>query len=348
MPSIYFFYPEKACHSDMPMVADRYWYHNVPGQVTFGMYASIMQTYLYLKEAGFPCELVTEMPTEGIVVAHRRSFSFHQQPDPKLLMICYKANYDPHPYAQLHIVLNPKDINAAQHFIPHWRQTGLIPRDPDRGDRFENVAYFGLDINLAPELRCEEWQSAIRSLGLSWQIVEPERWNDYRTIDAIVAVRSFRQQEFIYKPALKLYNAWHAGIPAALGCETSFQAEWKSTLDYIEVTSVAETLTALTRLRDDVTLRRAMVENGYHRAEATKPAQLILEWKAFFNEVAIPMYEQWSTASDITRKSFLFQRYIKMRWRELAEKITQTDALGRKQKPFQKLLLHKDHRFTRV
>lgn len=342
LPPVYFFYPKEACHKDMPMVADQYWYHNVPGQVTFGMYASIVQTYLYLKEAGFPCELVTEMPQEGIVVAHRRSFAFHQQPNSKLLMVCYKANYDPHPYAQLHVVLNPKDVRSDYHFIPHWRQTGLIPRDPSRGDRFENVAYFGLNVNLAPELRSEAWESAVKSLGLSWQIIEPERWNDYRDIDAIVAVRHFQKQEFTYKPALKLYNAWHAGIPAILGCETSFQSERKSELDYLEVNSLDETIAALKRLRDDVDLRRAMVANGSVRAEATTPAQLTLEWESFFKDVAFPVYEQWSTASDISRKSFLFQRYLKMRWRELLERVTQKDALGRKKKPSQEGFIPKN------
>ncbi len=314
----------------MPMVADQYWYYNVPGQVTFGMYASIIQTYLYLKDAGFPCELVTEMPTEGIVVAHRRSFPFHQQPNSKLLMICYKANYDPHPYAQLHVVLNPNDVRAGYHFIPHWRQTGLIPRDPERGDRFENIAYFGLRGNLAPELRDEQWEKIVQSLGLSWRVVEPEQWNDYRDVDAIVAVRHFENQDFTYKPALKLYNAWHAGIPAILGRETSFQAERKSDLDYLEVTSLEQTIASLKRLRDDAALRRAMVANGHVRAQATTPAQLTSEWKTFFQEVAIPVYEQWCAASPFKRRSFLFEHYIKMRWRELVERVTQTDALGRK------------------
>jgi hypothetical protein len=322
LPPIYFFYPKDAWHEDMPMVADQYWYYHVEGKVTFGMYSSIIQTYLHLKEAGFPCELVTKIPAEGIIIAHRRSFPFHLRPNSKQLFVCYKANYDFHPYAQLHIVLNPQEPKSVytHQFIPHWRQTGLIPRDAARGDRFENIAYFGLPWNLAPELRGEQWQNQLKELGLSWRIVEPEHWNDYRDIDAVVAVRDFKRQDFTHKPALKLYNAWHAHIPAVLGRENPFQAERQNDLDYIEVISPEQTLLALKRLRDDSELRRAMVERGKIRAEATKPAQLTQEWQGFLKEVAVPTYQRWRSAPELKHNIYFLRRYIVLRLRELQER----------------------------
>jgi hypothetical protein len=334
---ISFLYPKSAWHKDMPMVADQYWYFHVEGKVTFGMYSSIIQTYLHLKEAGFPCELVTTMPKEGIVVAHRRSFPFHFRPNPNLLMVCYKANYDFHPYAQLHVLLNPNEPQTIfkAHYIPHWRQTGLIPRNPERGDRFETVAYYGMKHNLAPELRSAEWEEQLKELGLSWKIVEPEYWNDYRDVDAIVAVRNFKRHDYTHKPALKLYNAWHAGIPALLGHESSFQSERKSDLDYLEASSPEELLTMLKHLRDDRALRQAMVENGQMRAQATKPEQLTVDWQNFFQDIAIPAYEDWRSASPLKRQVYLSSRYVALRWREMKEKITQTDSLGHtlKKKP---------------
>ncbi|MBD1866483.1 hypothetical protein H6F95_04020 [Cyanobacteria bacterium FACHB-471] len=322
LPPIYFFYPKDAWHEDMPMVADKYWYYHVENQVTFGMYSSIIQTYLHLKESGFPCELVTKIPSEGIVVAHRRSFPFHLRPNPKQLFICYKANYDFHPYAQIHVVLNSREPKSlyTHYYIPHWRQTGLIPRDPARGDRFENVAYFGLFWNLAPELRTEHWQNQLKDLGLSWRIVDPEQWNDYRDTDAVVAVRNFKRKDFTHKPALKLYNAWHAHVPAILGEETSFQAERQNELDYIEITSPEQALQALKRLRDNPELRRAMVENGKIRAEATTPAQLVQEWQNFFKDTAVPAYQRWQSASQLSRKTFYLRRYVVLRLRELQER----------------------------
>ncbi|NES04757.1 MAG: glycosyltransferase [Okeania sp. SIO2F4] len=36
----------------------------------------------------------------------------------------------------------------GSYFIPHWSQPGLIPRNPKRGDGFENIVFFGREQNL--------------------------------------------------------------------------------------------------------------------------------------------------------------------------------------------------------
>lgn len=316
LPSIYFLYPKEGFHPDMPMVADQYWYNDSP-DLPFGMYASIVQTYLYLKEAGFPCELVTEMPKTGIVISHYRSIPFHFKPNPKLLVVCYKANYILHPYAQLHVVLNPQEPKHIMpcYYIPHWRQTGLIARDPERGDRFENIGYFGLPRNLAKELRSPDWADRVKELGLNWQVVPPEKWNDYREADAVVAVRDFKSYDFTHKPALKLYNAWHAHVPAILGVETAYRSERQSELDYIEVTSPEGILQALQRLRDDKDLRQAMIEHGKERAKATSSEVLTKQWQTFLEEVAVPAYERWCAYPGFVRAAYISRRFVALRWK---------------------------------
>jgi hypothetical protein len=150
-----------------------------------------------------------------------------------------------------------------------------------------------------------------------------DRWNDYSEVDAIIAVRSFKDKEFAVKPALKLHNAWHGGVPAILGCESAYQAERKSELDYIEVTSPADVILALKRLRDDKVLRHAMVENGRVRARATQPARITAQWRGFLTDVATPAYDRWC-AAPYWRQTFLMGRdlilkknYMRNRLRKL-------------------------------
>ncbi|MBD1879926.1 hypothetical protein [Coleofasciculus sp. FACHB-T130] len=307
LPPIYFYLPQSDWVEDMPKSADTYWQGF--GQ---GIYCWTLQTYLRLKADGFPCELIGTMPTEGIVLAHRRSFPFALQPQPKLLMVCFKADYERHPYAQLHVVQNPQEEFTFKEssYIAHWSQPGLIPRDPSRGDRFENAAYFGITHNLADELKKPLWQEHLKALGLSWHIVKPERWNDYSDVDVVVAVRSFDRQDYTWKPATKLINAWCAGVPAILGTDSAFRAERQSELDYLEVASLEDAIAALQRLRDDKQLRRAMMENGRVRAEKTQPARLVTQWSNFLTDVAVPAYERWYTASAWSRQTFLQRRSL--------------------------------------
>lgn len=291
-----------------------------------GIYAWSLQTYLRLQADNFPCELVGELPTEGIVLVHRNCLRAHHnlKPGPKLLLICIKAELKQYIYAQLHVVQNPLEMLLLKdsYYLPHWPQPGLIPRDLRRSDRFENVAFFGHEANLAPELMHPSWQKQLDALGLRWQPVINRnrwddyseidtRWNDYSKIDAIVAVRSFdRQQSFQTKPATKLYNAWLAGVPAVLGSESAYQAERKSELDYLEVASPTDVISALKRLRDDPALRRAIVSNGQVRAQAIQPSSLTARWRNFLENIAVPTYSRWCAKPRWLQQMLLARSYL--------------------------------------
>lgn len=323
LPPIYFYIPQSHWPAGgMPESPDTYWQWNISinNKWNWGRYFWTLQTYLYLKAHGFACELVGIMPTEGIVLAHRDYFPENLQPGPRLLLVCLQADRKPHPYAQLHVVQNLYQERLKQsmplwesYYIAHWPQPGLIRRDSARGDRFENVAYLGNENTLAPELKNQSWQKQVIRLGLCWHIVNRDRWNDYSEVDVVVAVRSFDRQDYTSKPASKLYNAWHAGVPVILGCESAFQAERKSELDYIEVASLSDLTSALQRLRDDKKLRQAMVENGRLRAEETQPARIVTQWINFLTDIATPTYYRWYTASNWNRKIFLMGRFLTLK-----------------------------------
>ena len=311
LPPIYFYLPQKDWLDDMPEQPDVY--TELYGQ---GIYIWTLQTYLYLKADGFPCNLVGTIPDEGIVIAHRDSLPYELRPTPKVLMVCIKPDRNPHPYAQLQVVQNSQDAKKLKnsYYISHWRQPGLIPRHPERGDRFENIAYFGISYNLAPELKATSWSKQLEELGLNWQIIPRNRWYDYSNIDTVVAVRNFQKQDYTKKPATKLYNAWHAGVPAILGKESAFQAERKNQFDYFEVSSIDDVITILKHLKNDPRLCQKVRENSKVRAKDIEPQNVVRQWRNFLTDVAIVEYERWHSSSPFSKQLYLQSCYLSIKF----------------------------------
>jgi len=335
LPPIYFYIPQRYFPAEgFPEHSDDYWaWQNTnPGKYQWGMYNWTLQTYLFLKEDGFPCSLVGELPTEGIVISHRDLLPDHVRPNHKTLLICIIGDKVEHPYAQMHIVQNLKDTSRRKrsalwnkHYFPHWRQSSLIPRNPERGDRFENIAYMGEIKNLAAELCDPSFKESLEEMGLRWHIVGREGWNDYSEIDAIVSVRRFIPLKNLrVKPALKLCNAWHAGVPAILGKEPAFQAERVRDLDYLEINSLDELLNTLKHLRDDVELRQAIVANGRLRARETSSVNLVRRWRRFLLETATAEYERWYGGSIWNRQVFFQRRYAVVKRKRIQKRLQNT------------------------
>ncbi|TVP62287.1 MAG: hypothetical protein EA343_11665 [Nodularia sp. (in: Bacteria)] len=307
MPPIYFYIPSgKIPSENLPQNAHSYWQwqcaENSISPMQSGGCFWTLQTYLYLNDYGFPCKLVETMPDEGIVLSHRDFLDNSIKPGPRLLLVCLRADVDRHPYAQLHVVQNPYQAIPSRfmtlwesHFIPHWPQPAIIPRNPKRGNTFENVTFLGNETNLVPEFRDRSWYNHLKSLGLKFQKkLNHDEWHDYSDVDVILAIRSFgRENDWRGKPASKLYNAWHAGVPTILGHESAFRSEQKSKLDYLEATSLNEVISSLKRLQDNQELRHAMIENGWLRAKETQPDHMVQKWQYFLTRVAAPAYKKW-------------------------------------------------------
>jgi hypothetical protein len=318
-PPIRFYLPEEI-PADMPQSPDVYWL-GFRGLIRGGVYAWTIQTFLRLRAAGFPCELVHELPTDGILVAHRKSVPRFFIPPPGVLFVCLRADATFHPYAHLHIVLNRLALNwwYPSVYMPHWPQPGLLPRNPARGDTWENAAFFGDPVCIAGEMQGAQWETTLRELELNWEHVGPEKWHDFREVDVVVAVRGFDRHRHGNKPATKLFNAWHAGVPAVLGRESAYEHERRSPLDYLEARSFAEVVTALRRLKADPALRRAMIANGRERARESNPAVITKRWLEFFEKVAVPAYEKLRRERPWQRRLHRWNGVLKTKtqdWRE--------------------------------
>jgi hypothetical protein len=308
-PPIYFYYPPGIGDGDVPESQGVFARHR-PGN-----YIWTVKTFGYLSKMGFPCRLADQLPDEGIIVTHRQFFTNDMIPNRRQLFVCVVADFQRHPLAQLHIVQNPRDplLTRARSawpatFMPHWPETGLIPRDPARGETFVNISYFGLPERLAPQLRSPQFATRLREHGFNFRIVSRDRWNDYGDTDAVLAVRSFAPVSWHKFPPTKLYNCWIAGVPGLLGGESAYQAERRSELDYFEVRSADEVLETLLRLRADPRLRADIARNCAERAAGVDPMRIAETWAAFLNTVAVPAWRDWQRRHATSRIAFQVAR----------------------------------------
>jgi len=273
---------------------DRDW-----GELQTGERAWILQTWLRLRRAGHPVELSGTAPDDGLIVFHAKQAKDLLLQRSRLrdaVLVGVRADNREPLIADFEILQNGFFAEGRRRFfMPHWPQSGLLPRDPARGERIERIAYKGFAANLHPGFRTPEWTDFLAQEGIEW-VVDAVAfdgrnrreldWPDFRTVDLALAVRPAERKQRRSKPATKLVNAWLAGVPALLGPELAFQELRRSELDYLEVASVAEAREAVLRLRRDPGLYRAMVENGRQRgAEFTHEAIVALWAKLLFETI---------------------------------------------------------------
>jgi len=290
----------------LPESIDNYWDWQknlkTPQGFLWGRYHWVAQTYLFLKAAGVDCLIVRELPSEGIVVSHIDYFSADYfpktlKPNKKLFLISMLVDrkFAKNPFSNLYVVHNPLQDDSKKFFyISPWPQINLIPRDCNRGERFENIAYYGRKGKLPRELYSDSFKEKMDSLGLNFIIKEPNQWNDYSEVDAVIAFRGFNLKN-IYKdkPALKLINCWKAGVPSVLGCESAYRIIGEKNKDYLEAKSPEEIIRCLGDLKSDIKLRRKIIENGTLKYKDYDNDKVVSMWKDFLSKAVFPAYHNW-------------------------------------------------------
>jgi Glycosyl transferases group 1 len=240
----------------------------------------IVKTYLRLRSRGLDVRLVAQLVPRAINVIMNynvliRGLSYH------CYVVCCRA--DTYRTAICHhtIVQNPNNVlTANDHLIQHWPQPGLIPRDTSRGSRLETIVYMGNRLNLCPAFLAPTFEHPLRDIGITFRVNEdPANFHDYRNSDVVLAVRDLTESDYFAKPASKLVNSWHAGVPALLGPEPAYQALRKTPLDYIEIRSPEEAIQQIIRLKKDPELFRQMAENGLTRARQFTIDQIAAQWR---------------------------------------------------------------------
>lgn len=258
----------------------------------------LLQTFLRIVQAGYPARVSGRIPKQGIVVYHakdhellRNQLNGHRQ----LVLVGIRADKHLSELSDFEVVQNGRwEDDNNRFFIPYWPQPGLLQRDESRGSRVERIAFKGFNINLHPYFVRKKWNVWIAEQGLTWcrdsmHFKDSEEsgvlvpWHDYRTTDIALAFRPSPQNPqqrrgHTAKPATKLYNAWHAGVPAILGPEYAYRELRRTDLDYIEIHRPWEAKAAIKRLRENPLLYRAMVNNGRHRAREYTQKRILDRW----------------------------------------------------------------------
>ncbi|PSB26689.1 glycosyltransferase [Stenomitos frigidus] len=263
------------------------------------------QTFMNLKKRGLNVHLVPKLVPGSICIV---PFDYIYLSDLSYRSYVVVVQYDrPHPeICEQRIVLNKVGaIDPTHHFMPHWPQPNLEPRDPLRGTRVENMTFKGNSYNLTEEFRDAAFLESLKALQMKLVLSSEEvgfnGWRDYKTADVVIAVRNITKYDSTLKPALKLTNAWFAGCPAILSPEPAYQALRQSELDYIEVKTAEEAIAALKRLQDEPKLYAAMVENGFRRASEFTEAKVALYLRHLLADPIAQGYEQWLRQSPLQK-----------------------------------------------
>lgn len=285
-------------------------------------------TYFHLKNAGHQVNLTDQMPLEGIVVVSAYKYPLLQKPPANVLLITTLADSPPRFFAHINVSQNPwqyRDYPNLLHYpiwshINIWPQPGIIPRDPSRGKRFEQVGFFGHYDQLEPSLIGEEFKKKLTERGLNLKVIDRD-FCDYSDIDAVIAVRDFTGNPQLHKPSSKLINGWAGGVPVLASGESAFKAIRRSSLDFIEVNSTEELLAGFDQLQSDPELIDRMVVNGYKRVQDFTQAKILKDWETLLFVDAQQYYEEWRRKSRLEKEAFYADLFLSRSFRSVKNKL---------------------------
>lgn len=289
----------------------------------------VIQSYLIFKAAKLPFEVLfsDEIMADAVNILHRDEIHLKRNLH-RGFILGIRADRPPLYMADLAVCQNRTCAAKTKGlYLPQWPQPGLIPRNPKRKDRLENIAFFGRQVNLDGRISGVDFEAFLSHRGLHL-VHDEKRWHDYREVDASVALRRIPEIEISTKPASKLTNAWLAGVPAVLGDEPAYAELRKHPYDYLTVASPQEILGALDRLRQKREYNKFR-EHAQLRAQEFTREKTLRKWVALLEKIVIPTYLSTRRSAG-TRKTQMLLRAVrqhaatklwKNRWRQQLARI---------------------------
>jgi hypothetical protein len=125
----------------------------------------------------------------------------------------------------------------------------------------------------------------------------------------MLAVRNLTVRDAQVKPASKLLNAWHAGVPAMVGPEPAFHCLRRSEFDYIEVRTPADALAAIDRLLAEPQRYQAMIEQAARRSPEFNEDATAARWMTLLHAAADRM-PRWRSLPRPVRAARLAGRAV--------------------------------------
>ena len=260
----------------------------------------LLQTFLRLKDAGYPVTASTDTIDNGIFIYHTNHQSkllekLDHKKHKNLILVSIRADFKESPLADFEILQNRwYEDKKRLFYIPHWPQPGIIPRDKSRGSQIANIAFKGFHNCLNPYFFSTNWTDWLADKDISWKLDSENTkfssdakisvdWHDYHDVDLVLALRRYGKPAgpkggYSSKPGSKLYNAWFAEVPAILGPDYAYRDLRKSELDYLEIIRPEEAKKHLSFLIENPDFYQAMVENGKIRAQEFTIERVLSEW----------------------------------------------------------------------
>jgi len=256
----------------------------------------IIQTFLILKDQlrarGFDARFSRQFVPDALCIAHRDDLRVNAWLH-RSYVVAVRADRPP-VYACQKVIVQNRTLarETGAYYLPFWPQPGLIRREDARGARLSRLAYFGRSNYLPPEFLSDRFRDDLARRGVEF-VVRDRGWNDYSDIDAVVAIRKEPPAVLRTKPASKLINAWHAGVPALLGSEPAYDEVRHGPLDYMEVSSPESVLAAVDCLQANPRLYGKMIQNGRIRAQEFSREAIAALWMEFIKKTAVASYRDW-------------------------------------------------------
>jgi len=165
------------------------------------------------------------------------------------------------------------------------------------------VGYAGqLFGNLAGNV--DDWKREFEACGLEFVPLPSSQWHDLRSIDVLIGIRSFDSNPHNSKPASKLINAWHAGIPFIGGYESAFMQIGHPGKDYLLAGTLQEAVAAVVRLRDNPQLYSRIVESGARSGALYTERKICESWESAIFGPVMHRYAQWKSLPNLERVRF--------------------------------------------
>jgi hypothetical protein len=296
-----FYTPES---SDAELIASMHSADDDPSLFTNGRACWVWQTFLRLRQAGFPVSLTSDPSITGIVVVHSDDRGkLSAQSTDRVTKVVACADRGPAFDADIQVFQNGYyAVGRRRLFVPHWPQPGLVPRAQTTSlaklhHRAPVLAYTGILQNLHPYFLSDEWMVALERMGIEYRLALPcqdsyyKAW-DCRDVDMVIAVRPDLSSRYLIKPASKLVNSWLARTPALLGREYAYREVGRPGLDYIEIDQPEVALLMLRRLLTDSRLYEQLVTNGAKMGEQFSVERISNRWAAVLFAAAQDLHQQ--------------------------------------------------------
>ena len=226
----------------------------------------------------------------GVInIAHRDDANRFTPEAAASFLVVVRADRAPVFACDVAIAQNALDLRAKERYVPLWPQPGLRARHAGRGVRLECLAYQGRTGRIPEWFQDADFVRALRRRGVRLE-VRARGWNDYTTVDAVLAVRDESPRVLATKPATKVYNGWLAGAPVMAAPEPAYRALRRTALDLLEVSGPHDVLDGIDALQADPGLYRAMVRNGRERGEAFGVEATRLRWLDLLERDVLPRF----------------------------------------------------------